>query len=328
MTVLASPSYAAIVADVSDAAMLPHVMPGAAADAAAASLMPYVAAAWRRLHDAVTGLADEAAPESLHRVRILTKRARYAAETLAPVTGRSAERFARRAASLQDVLGELQDATSARAWLATAFESSDPAPMAFGSGILAGLELAAADRAREEWPAAWRRLRRKKATRWLADPWAATNNDVVVFLVRHAKAGDRTRWTQADEIRPLTGSGLRQASGLVELLSHAPIAHVASSPYTRCMQTVEPLAAARKLPITPEGALAEGAPVDASVALLDVSEPTVLCTHGDVAENVIGYLAHRNVPGAEPSLCEKGSTWVLWMSGSDVRRADYLPPQA
>jgi len=317
---LAAPGFAATVARLEAAAAEPKLAP-AADDPAARCLMPYVAPVWHRLQHKARSLDEDSAPDELHRVRILTKHARYAAETLTPVVG-EAERFAERAAGVQEVLGEVQDASFARAWLEETARSSGDA---FECGTLAGLELAAAARETSRWTEVWERLDRKKVTRWISDAWTPPDDEPAVYLVRHAKAGDRATWTRADEIRPLTRAGLRQAQALVRLLKKAGVTRVASSPYTRCMQTVEPLAAAASLPVVPEAALAEGAALDASLALLATTEPIVLCTHGDVMENVIGYLARRGVAGADPSMGAKGSTWVLRLK---AQRADYLPPQA
>ena len=50
-------------------------------------------------------------------IRIRTKRARYAAEAAAPIVGKPARAFARAAAELQEVLGDLNDAVVAARWL-------------------------------------------------------------------------------------------------------------------------------------------------------------------------------------------------------------------
>ena len=63
-----------------------------------------------------------------------------------------------------------------------------------------------------------------------------------IYLVRHAKAGHRERWTDDDEVRPLTKKGWRQAKALVELFDTQPFARLVSSRYVRCVQTLEPLA--------------------------------------------------------------------------------------
>ena len=53
--------------------------------------------------------------EALHRARKSARRARYAAEAMAPAIGTKAARFARRMKRVQSVLGEHQDSVIARA---------------------------------------------------------------------------------------------------------------------------------------------------------------------------------------------------------------------
>src|SRR5437588_2192990 len=100
-----------------------------------------------------------------------------------------------------------------------------------------------------------------------------------ILLVRHARAGSRKNWDGPDEERPLSKKGRRQAEGLVERLGGYPAKRVLSSPYVRCIQTVEPLAKQLGVEIEPRPELAEGAPIDAALALLrDLAGTTaVLC---------------------------------------------------
>ncbi len=153
--------------------------------------------------------------------------------------------------------------------------------------------------------------------------------DVKVFLVRHAKAGDRERWTEPDDIRPLTEAGRKQADGLVAQLADFIIERVISSRYARCVQTVEPLANARDLAVEPDEALAEGASLDATLALITgLQGPAALCTHGDVMGWVTGHLERQGVPGVDPTKGQKGSTWVLDLDGGIIVAATYLEPPA
>ena len=99
----------------------------------------------------------------LHRIRILAKRARYAAEAVAPVVG-AATAFARAAAKLQTVLGEHQDSVTAQAWLRSAKVTGR---RAFVAGELIALERIAAEKARSEWPKVWKSLDRKKLRAWM-----------------------------------------------------------------------------------------------------------------------------------------------------------------
>ena len=99
--------------------------------------------------------------EALHAVRIPTKRARYASEAVAPVLGKRARAFAAAAADLQDALGEHHDAVVAEHWLRDWARASRSVPGAFAAGELAGLERAAADRAKRRWRKTWKPLARR-----------------------------------------------------------------------------------------------------------------------------------------------------------------------
>lgn len=72
---------------------------------------------FKKLSKAVRALPARPSDAQLHAVRIRVKRARYAAELVRPTVGRSARRFIRSAARLQDILGEHQDAAVAEAQL-------------------------------------------------------------------------------------------------------------------------------------------------------------------------------------------------------------------
>ncbi len=105
-------------------------------------------------------------------------------------------------------------------------------------------------------------------------------------LVRHASAGDRHGWAGDDRLRPLDARGRRQAAQLVELLRPLDMRRVVSSPYVRCVETVEPLAAALGLPVERDDLLAEGA--GRAAFELFREEGVVCCTHGDVVDELLG----------------------------------------
>jgi phosphohistidine phosphatase SixA len=148
-----------------------------------------------------------------------------------------------------------------------------------------------------------------------------------VYLVRHAKAGHREQWDGADEERPLTPEGWRQAEALVDLFADAAFTRLVSSPYVRCVQTFEPLAKARGLPVETDDALAEGAPVEETLGLvLTARAPVALCTHGDIEQNVLDELLEEGVPLDGPLELKKGSTWILDVTGREIVRARYVAP--
>jgi broad specificity phosphatase PhoE len=80
-----------------------------------------------------------------------------------------------------------------------------------------------------------------------------------IALIRHAHAGSRRDWAADDRRRPLSPRGRRQADRLVALLRPYAPQRVLSSPYTRCVQTVDPLAAWLGVPAETTSDLAEGA---------------------------------------------------------------------
>ena len=104
-------------------------------------------------------------------------------------------------------------------------------------------------------------------------------------LLRHAAAGDRDHWDGDDFHRPLDARGRRESEALVELLRPFGVRRVVSSPYVRCVQTVEPLAAALGLPLELDDRLGEG---EGRAALDLIQEDGVLsCTHGDVVRELV-----------------------------------------
>ena len=149
----------------------------------------------------------------------------------------------------------------------------------------------------------------------------------VAYLVRHAKAGDRSDWSGDDRLRPLTKSGQRQAEALAEMLDGEPIDRILSSGYLRCIQTVEPLGARRTLSVEPVKDLEEGAGGESVLRLVQKyrGRNVVLCTHGDVVEELLeGLIAQGLVQRARAHM-EKGSTWVLEEQDGKVTGAKYLP---
>jgi phosphohistidine phosphatase SixA len=126
----------------------------------------------------------------------------------------------------------------------------------------------------------------------------------VILLVRHARAGERGSAGPDDSQRPLDEKGRQQAEALAAMLEGRRLKRILSSPYRRCVETVEPLARAHRLEIELRDELAEGAPVSDVVALTagqDDEADMVLCTHGDVIGEMVGH--------GRPA--KKGSVWVL-----------------
>jgi phosphohistidine phosphatase SixA len=141
---------------------------------------------------------------------------------------------------------------------------------------------------------------------------------MIVYLLRHARAGHRETWEGDDDrLRPLDERGRRQAEALVDQLAGRELARVVTSPYVRCVQTVEPLAQARGLPLQEDDALAEGAGSRAALELLrSGAEPVVACVHGDVVVELLG------------TKLKKGATAVLELNEDGIEVLERLDPPA
>lgn len=149
-----------------------------------------------------------------------------------------------------------------------------------------------------------------------------------LFLLRHVAAGDRTKWDGVDAIRPITKKGKRQAAAIVDYLRDRGIERIYSSPYTRCVQSVEPLAEAIGAKVIEHDALAEGPDIDGAYGLADelVGYNAVLCSHGDVIPAVINRMMWAGLTLDSRFYCSKGSIWEVELDGGRFTAATYVPP--
>jgi 8-oxo-dGTP diphosphatase len=113
---------------------------------------------------------------------------------------------------------------------------------------------------------------------------------VPLVLVRHASAGSPEEWRGDDRERPLDPRGIKQAKKLVRLLADLPIDQILTSPYLRCIETIEPLAAARGLvpeardELTVERQDTEGVELVRNLA----GESVLVCGHGGLETAISG----------------------------------------
>ena len=136
------------------------------------ALPPLIAATWSKLKKRGRALAPTDPDEDFHEVRKRAKRARYTAEAVAPALGPDlagdAERFVRLATTVQDVLGEHQDAVGAcREVLRLVAERPQDGRFNLAAGRLLERQEHAASAARSRFFEVWAKLDRKKVTRWL-----------------------------------------------------------------------------------------------------------------------------------------------------------------
>lgn len=145
---------------------------------------------------------------------------------------------------------------------------------------------------------------------------------MLIHLIRHGHAGDRSAWEGDDAGRPLTAKGQRQAEAIATALAAEPITVVWSSYYVRCQETVTPLAQQRGLPVVDHLDLAEGAygtdALDALLAEAAAGRVVAACSHGDVIPDLVRAAVRRGATldgSADP---RKGSRYVLRVADGAV----------
>jgi 8-oxo-dGTP diphosphatase len=139
-----------------------------------------------------------------------------------------------------------------------------------------------------------------------------------LLVVRHAHAGRRSAYRGDDRVRPLSPRGEVRARELVLALSDFRPQRILSSPYVRCCATVQPLAESLGLAVESVDELAEGHGADAVRLLATMAgESAVLCTHGDVATEILEDLVPDPSDPARKALrLQKGDVWVVQSTGS------------
>jgi phosphohistidine phosphatase SixA len=136
-----------------------------------------------------------------------------------------------------------------------------------------------------------------------------------MLLLRHASAGERLSSPGVDRFRRLDEAGRIMSRQLVWAYADREITKIASSPFPRCVETVVPLAASLGLAVEQHWELAPDSSLDDIMTLLlDLPETTLVCTHREVFEKLLGWDAP----------CDKGAAWVLERNGSELVPALYL----
>lgn len=149
----------------------------------------------------------------------------------------------------------------------------------------------------------------------------------VIYLVRHAKAGERRVWEGEDEARPLSKYGWKQSEAIAKRLAAKGATSLHSSPYVRCMQTLEPLAERLGVEVEADQRLFEGEPFEPVLELLgEVGTGAVLCSHGDIVPDVIQALVRRGMEVQNTPDWRKGSIWVLKRTGDRITKGKVWPP--
>jgi len=150
-----------------------------------------------------------------------------------------------------------------------------------------------------------------------------------VILVRHAHAVSKSQWHHDDSLRPLSAHGQEQAVLLTKSLSEDEVDEVWTSSTVRCRQTIAPLCIERGLMVDDHHLLAKGARPDALLAwvLAHAAAPWLLCTHGEVFENLLRTGRTAGLVDAPARATEKGAAWRVSPLQDGSMRWDYMPPR-
>ncbi len=148
----------------------------------------------------------------------------------------------------------------------------------------------------------------------------------VIYLVRHAKAGERRVWTGDDVDRPLSKTGWKQSNAVARRLAKKNVTALYASPYVRCIQTLEPLGDLTGLQVQADKRLFEDEPFEPVLDMLnEAADGAVLCTHGDIIPAVIKALVRRGMEVETPPDWSKASVWVLRRKGERITKGKVWP---
>lgn len=119
-----------------------------------------------------------------------------------------------------------------------------------------------------------------------------------------------------------------QSIALAAELVDVSVGRIVSSPYVRCMQTVEPLAVAAGLEVEPCDAFAEGMDGDTAYDLLRELDAVdgVACSHGDVLPAILRRLLTNGMAIDGMLVSQKGSMWIVDFVDGRPSRGRYIPP--
>jgi 8-oxo-dGTP pyrophosphatase MutT (NUDIX family)/phosphohistidine phosphatase SixA len=156
-----------------------------------------------------------------------------------------------------------------------------------------------------------------------------------VLLVRHARAGNKRDWPGDDRLRPLDGTGRRQAETLAEMLPVFRPARVLAADRVRCVDTVGPLATRLGLKVEIDPVFNEAKRTDAERvvarvrALASAGQPVVVCSQGGVIPGALSSLAEESGTKLGSPSASKGSVWALSLDRTGrLAGVDYYPPTA
>ena len=170
----------------------------------------------------------------------------------------------------------------------------------------------------------------RKVLRRFAKAPAATHTTVIV---RHGRAGSRSKYKGEDCARPLDKLGRAQAESLVGQLLAFGATELHAAPRVRCVQTLQPLAQEIGAAIDIEATLTEEAYTadkkSGRARVLEIASGAagatpVICTQGKVIPDLIAWWCERDGVRPDKSRNRKGSIRVLSSAEGRLIAADHI----
>ena len=150
---------------------------------------------------------------------------------------------------------------------------------------------------------------------------------MALYIVRHGKAGKRSQWDGPDMTRPLDDLGRIQAKELSRKIAVIAPTWLVSSPFLRCIQTLQDLSELTGLPVLADERLAEDSDITAIIHMLEQApDRAVICSHGDVIPALIRTLEKRGMAITTIPNWSKASVWVIERNGVIFTSAAAWPP--
>ena len=151
----------------------------------------------------------------------------------------------------------------------------------------------------------------------------------LLAVARHGRARRRSAHRGDEQTRPLTPAGRDQSTALVPVLAAFGVRQVVTSPWERCLRTVEPYARTADLPLDTVEALTEAAhaadPGKVAAVIADHladARDIVLSTHRPVLPTVLTAISQHTrrwtrgrMPGKDPYL-RTGELLVAHVTGT------------
>ena len=152
-----------------------------------------------------------------------------------------------------------------------------------------------------------------------------------LIILRHTKSLERGDWDEEDSHRTLDETGFDQAQLLIKHLEPFAIDELYTSDYTRCVQTVTPLAHARGLSITTVPSLNEESfeldpekAISFANALKQDEKNILICSHNPVIPSMLRGILNTKLKNKDLIKLEPGDAWIVHRVRGEIVGLDYL----